>query len=664
MDNKYNKFISTNKVYMVILGVLVIILFTLRHWFVGSIFLIVYFMLIIYNMQSSKAKQHEWKKFIEDFSDNLDKATKSTLVNFPFPLIILGNNGNIRWYNHKINKITNNQNILGKNIEELIDEISIDEIKSGKKNNFKKAKIGSRYFEIYISIIASESSSINSDGFMLVYLYEITETLNLIKYIEENKEGVMLLEIDNVEEVLKSVVDDKKPLLIAEIERTINNYGLSLKAMVKKYSSAKYVFSVQEKYINMEMEKKFNILDEMRELSIGNMLAVTLSIGIGTGGESPESNYKYAVTAKDLALGRGGDQAVVKNNDKMFFFGGKTKEVEKRNKVRSRVIAHALVELINESSSIYLIGHISPDIDCLGAALGLNRAVKLLGKESYIVIENANSQLQSFIDELKIEDEYSRTFVNSSFVEDKKDDMSLFIVVDVHNKGNILNYELIKNSKRIVIIDHHRKSKDFIEGALLSYIEPYASSTSEMVTEMLEYMVEKPTLKVLEADALLAGICLDTKNFSFKTGVRTFESASLLRKLGADTIYVKRFFSNSLDSFIKKAEIIKSATVENNMAIAICPPEINDTVVAAQSADELLNITGIQASFVIVKIEDEILISGRSFGEVNVQLILEELGGGGHMTMAGVRLKEISVEESFEKLKISIDKYIMEGEVK
>jgi c-di-AMP phosphodiesterase-like protein len=389
---------------------------------------------------------------------------------------------------------------------------------------------------------------------------------------------------------------------------------------------------------------------------------VTLSIGIGRGGETPLENENYAVSAKELALGRGGDQAIVKSGEKLLFYGGKTKEVEKRTKVRARVIAHALVDLIKESNKIFIMGHINPDIDCLGAAVGIYRVVRLLGKDCFIIFDPTNNSVKPILEKIKTEEDYQDVFISSRECIENSDENSILILVDVHSRGYVQNINVVDNFKRIVIIDHHRKSADFIEGALLSYIEPYASSTSELVTEMLQYMIDKPKVKVIEAEALLAGIFVDTKNFCFKTGVRTFEAASFLRRLGAETIDVKKFFADDLDNYLKRAEIIRSVKVFNNIAIAICPEEIEDTVLAAQAADELLNITGIQASFVFVKIKEEIFISGRSLGDVNVQLILESLGGGGHMTMAGAKLKYVTVDEALLKLKDAIGKYIREGE--
>ncbi len=497
---------------------------------------------------------------------------------------------------------------------------------------------------------------------LLLYFYDVTDMFNILINMEKNKEGIMLLEVDNLDEVLKSIDVDKKPLIIAEIERHINSFSKSMKAMIKKYEQNKYILSVQNSHIEKQMEKKFDILDIIRDIDTGNKMSPTLSIGVGKGAETPLENYNYALAAKELALGRGGDQSVVKNKDKLSFYGGKTKEVEKRTKVRARVIGHALVNLINESSNIIIMGHINADIDCLGAAIGLHSVINQLDKKSYIILENYNKSSEFLLDKIKEEKGYENTFINSKEALDIMNEESLLIIVDSHSRGYVQNISLVDKFNKIVIIDHHRRATDYIERSILSYIEPYASSTSELVTEMIEYMVEKPNISPIIAEALLAGIYVDTKNFYFKTGVRTFEAASFLKKFGADTIDVKKFFSSDLDTYIKKLEIIKSAHVKNDIAIAVCPENIEDNVLAAQAADELLNISGIQASFVFVTIDNEIYISGRSLGDINVQLILEMLGGGGHMTMAGAKLEKINLKEAVEKLELAIDKYLREGE--
>ncbi|MBU3158962.1 DHH family phosphoesterase [Clostridium frigoris] len=662
MDNKYNYFNVNNKIYMVTMALLISIIFYYGHFQVGFVALGLYAMLVVYNMYNSKIKKNEWKIFIENFSSKLDIATTSTLVKLPFPLIIIGYTGNVLWYNQSVTTMLEGEDLLNKNIRDIIRELNLKQVLEGKKNIFPNIKIKNKCYEIYTNIVDTNENKNVKDKIMLLYFYDITEKTNLIKGINGDRESIMLVEVDNLDDVIKTTEEDKAPMLVAEIERTINSYGQSVNAVVKKYTSNKYVIIVQDKYIEKEIEKKFDILDSVREISNGNKLAVTLSIGVGRGEDTPLKNYEFATSAKELALGRGGDQAVVKKGDKLSFFGGKTKEVEKRTKVRARVIAHALMDLVNESNIIFIMGHKNADPDCLGAAIGLYSVIKSLDKECYIILEGINSGIKSMMDIILEDEKYKNTFITSERFKNVNSSNSLLILVDVHNASHVQNLEIVKEVEKVVIIDHHRKAQDFIQGAVLSYMETYASSTAELVTEMIQYMVDKPTLKHIEAVSLLAGICVDTKNFCFKTGVRTFEAAAFLRRHGADTMDVKKMFSDDLNVFLRRADIIRSAKIKNEIAIAVCPKEVQDTVIAAQAADELLNITGIEASFVIVKIEDEIFISGRSLGKINVQLILETLGGGGHMTMAGTKFTSMELTEVVDKLKEAIEKYLKEDE--
>jgi c-di-AMP phosphodiesterase-like protein len=662
MDNKYNNFSVNNKIYMVTMALLICIIFYYGHNQAGIITLGVYGILVVYNIYNSKVKKSEWKKFIENFSSKLDIATTSTLVKLPFPLIIIGFTGNILWYNQSVITMLEGEDLLNKNIKDIIKELNLKQLLEGKKNIIPNIKIKDNYYEIYSNIVDTNENKNIKDKIMLLYFYDTTEKTNLIKGINGNRESVMLVEVDNLDDVVKTTEEDKAPLLIADIERSINSYGQSVNAVVKKYTSNKYVIIVQDKYIEKEIEKKFDILDNVREISNGNKLAVTLSIGVGRGEDTPLKNFEFATSAKELALGRGGDQVVVKKGDKLAFFGGKTKEVEKRTKVRARVIAHVLMDLVNESNSIFIMGHKNPDADCLGSAIGLYSIIKDLNKECYIILEGVSGGIKSMMDILLEDAEYKNTFITSEKFRSVKNSNSLLILVDVHNESYVQNLEVVKEAEKVVIIDHHRKSQDFIQGAVFSYMEPYASSTAELVTEMIQYMVDKPKLKHIEAVCLLAGICVDTKNFSFKTGVRTFEAAAFLRRHGADTLDVKKMFSDDLNIYLKRADIIRSAEVKNGIAIAVCPKSIEDTILAAQAADELINITGIEASFVIVKIVDEVFISGRSLGKINVQLILETLGGGGHMTMAGTKFDSLKLDEVVVKLNEAIDEYLTEGE--
>ena len=662
MDNKYNNFSVNNKIYMVTMALLICIIFYYEHLEAGMLTLGLYAILVVYNIYNSKVKKSEWKKFIENFSSKLDIATTSTLVKLPFPLLIIGYTGNILWYNQSVTTMLEGEDLLNKNIKDIIKELNLKQVLEGKKNIFPNVKIKNNFYEVYTNIVDTNENKNIKDKIMLLYFYDTTEKTNLIKGINGNRESVMLVEVDNLDDVVKTTDEDKAPLLMADIERAINSYAQSVNAVVKKYTSNKYVIIVQDKYIEKEIEKKFDILDNVREISNGNKLAVTLSIGVGRGEDTPLKNFEFATSAKELALGRGGDQVVVKKGEKLSFFGGKTKEVEKRTKVRARVIAHVVMDLVNESDVIFIMGHKNPDADSLGSAIGLYSVIRNSNKECYIILEGISSGIKSMMDILSEDGDYKNTFITSEKFKSAKKSNNLLILVDVHNESYVQNFEIVKEVEKVVIIDHHRKSQDFIQGAVVSYMEPYASSTAELVTEMIQYMVDKPKLKRIEAVSLLAGICVDTKNFYFKTGVRTFEAAAFLRRHGADSLDVKKMFSDDLNVYLKRADIIRSAKIENEIAIAVCPKTIEDTVLAAQAADELLNITGIEASFVIIKIGDEVFISGRSLGKINVQLILETLGGGGHMTMAGTKFTSLKIEEVVVKLNSAIQKYLKEGE--
>ncbi|WP_346940515.1 DHH family phosphoesterase [uncultured Clostridium sp.] len=649
-----------NKICITILVILLVVFFITGKLIISNILLLIYVALLLYTIFYNSKKDNFSNK-IENITYKVDTIKSTAFSKVPFPTMFLLENGEVIWYNESLALRLENNDIVGKNIKEIIKEFNIKLALEGKKSEYKNVIFRDRIYDIYISIIQDYEINENNN-LMIISFDDITDNINLINQINEAKESVMLIEVDNLDDVIKTTEEGLRPQLIADIDRTINNYANSLKALIRKYSSNKYVLTTKDANIEAEMNKKFDILDIIREVRSGNKLTVTLSIGVGRGGENPAENHEFATIAKDLALGRGGDQCVVKSFEKISFYGGKTKEVEKRTKVRARVIGHALLELINESSNVVIMGHHNPDMDCLGAAIGMYSTIRSLNKECYIVMDEPHDAVQYMLDRLDEDENYKDTFININAVKNIKNDKSLLILVDVHNESYVLSMEVVNYFSRIVIIDHHRKTKDFIQGTMLSYVETYASSTSELITELIQYMVEKPKLREVEAVALLAGICLDTKNFCFKTGVRTFEAAAFLRRLGADTVDVKRIFSEALDIYITRADIIKTAKVKSGIAVAKCPPEISNSVLPAQAADELLNITGIQASFVIAKIEEGTYISGRSLGEINVQVILEYLGGGGHLTMAAARIKDTNQDEAEELLNDAIEKYLRKGE--
>ncbi len=438
-----------------------------------------------------------------------------------------------------------------------------------------------------------------------------------------------------------------------------------MNAMIKRYSKDKYIVLFESKYLENLEAKRFSILDEVREIDVGNKIPVTLSIGIGVNGKTPISLEEDAYACLELALGRGGDQVVIRKKNTFEFYGGKTKAVEKRNRVKARVIAHGFRALIDESSKVIIMGHKSPDMDSFGSALGVYRCVINRGKEAFIVLNEVTEGIQTLHETVKDKGIYQ--LINSAQAVDIVDDNTLIVVVDTHKPSLTECPELIEDNDRIVLIDHHRRSTEFIDKAVLKYMEPYASSTSELVAEIFQYMENKPHIEKEEADALLAGITVDTKNFSIKTGVRTFDAAAYLRRQGADTTRVRQLFQDDLQTFIDKAAIVGTA-IRYTESIAISTSDIQSEsiqLIAAQAADDLLDIKGINTSFVIAKkMDGTVFISGRSLGDINVQVILEMLGGGGHLEIAGAQFKDTNIEAIKEKLIQSIDQYFMEGVTK
>ncbi|KJU71771.1 DHH family phosphoesterase [Clostridium baratii] len=626
-----------------------VIFFSLGYSQIGLLFAIIYFIDNFYQLNNYWKKEENINQFTKDINKAIECNVASTIL----PIALIAESGNIMWHNDIFDELKSGKNFAGENILSIARGLNLKKILESDKDLHQRLKLNGRLYDVY-----SKEIFRNKKRLFLVYFNDISEFIGL----DTTKESIMLIEVDNFNEALDTTDDANKPLVIAEIDREINSYAHRLEAMVKKYENNMYVLSIQDKYIDEEINDNFSILDKISNINKGNKLEITLSIGVGRGGMSPEENHNFAVVAKELSLGRGGDQAVIKSSEGIKIFGGNTKEIEKRTRVRARVVSHALKELIYESSKVYIMGHKNPDMDCFGSSVGMASVIKQLGKPCSIVLDDDTSAIEYYLNELKRDSKYANLVETSEAVKKEMDDEALFIIVDVHNRNYVNNLKLVEQAKRKVIIDHHRRSADIIEDTLLNYIEVYASSTSEMVTEIIQYMVERPNLTELEAEGLLAGIYMDTKGFSFKTGVRTFEAASFLRKSGAETTEVKKMFTDNLTDFIQISDIIKSAEIENQIAIAVCPDTVKDTVIIAKSADELLNISGILASFVLADIDGSIYISARSIGEINVQIVLEALGGGGHMNMAGAKISNEPIEKVVEDLKDAMKKYLRVGE--
>lgn len=597
------------KIYRSLLILIVVIIFTIilyyfRYFYLASTILIVYLAFKEYLNIENEIQNEKMNTLTDEIKANIN----DNISNMSYPIALIDNEGNILWANKRLKEELNLLDLQEQNILSIGRNLDLHKLLKCDKDLGQRVKIKDTFYSIYANNISGENIKYNEAKY-LVYFNEVSNLRDLYS----TRESIMLIEVDNLSEALERTDEANRPMLAAEVEKAINSYSKKLKAMIIKYEYNKYCLSVQDKYINDEINCKFNILDEISNIDRGNKLEVTLSIGIGRGGDNPQENYNNAMTARELALGRGGDQAVIKNNEKITFFGGNTRELEKRTRVRARVIAQALRELIFESSNIFIMGHKNPDMDSLGASIGLWSSIRQLGKNCNIIIDNDITAIDYYMTKLKKDDKYDNLFISSEEAEKNINDKTLLIIVDVHNKGYVNNLDIVERINRKIIIDHHRRSPDIIEGALLNYIEVYASSTSEMVTELIQYMLQKPRIPKIIAEGLLGGIFMDTKGFQFKSGVRTFDAAAFLRSLGADTIEVKKMFTDSLDDYLFISDTIRNAEVHENLAIAVCPSGVNNTVIVARAADELLGISGIDVCFVLCNINDSIIISGRFY---------------------------------------------------
>ena len=497
---------------------------------------------------------------------------------------------------------------------------------------------------------------------LILYFIDETEKCKLQKENRDKKTCVGIIMVDNYEEVMQRIDTEQKAQLMAKVESTIYDWVNETNGILVKEERDKYVYIFEQRNLDKIKEDKFAILDTIKNLVRKDKIQLTLSIAISNDGETDKDVYKSALSAMDVILGRGGDQAVIREEGKYQFFGGKVEEVEKRTKVKARIVAHALEELMSECQKVIIMGHTNPDIDAMGAALGIYRMAVSLKKETYILTDMESSSIKEFL--TNIQEKYKDVLINKETALAKIDNETLLIVVDTHKISYVEEPELLNKTNKIVVIDHHRRSADFIEQSILTFQEVYASSTAELVTELLQYTQTEVELETIEAEGLYAGIMMDTKNFTFKTGVRTFEAAAYLRRCGVDIIKVKKWFQSDLDSYNKIAEVVrKSEVIYDTIAISSYEVQEKDTsLICAKAADELLTIGNITASFVLGTMENKVCISGRSIGDINVQMILEKLGGGGHITLAGAQLEDKSIEEAKQELTEKINEYFSEKE--
>lgn len=615
--------------------------------------------------------QNRILKATMNMSLQVSEVQKDHLVHFDLPHCILDGTGRIMWFNDAFYDMLEDPKLLEKNIHTYFSGISSDQFPSYEEPVEKMISHQDKDYRVVFhkhQLDVNQSALVQdiSDFFYFsLYFYDVTNEHQLMRVNEEQKAVIGYIYVDNYDEVLSSIEDVRRPLLIALIDRNLNKFTTSVNGVLRKMEKDKYFVFFQKKYMEVLEDNKFSILDDIREINIGNDLPVTISVGLGIHEEDLTQSQDYSRVAIDLALGRGGDQAVIKNHDKFSFYGGKTRGVEKHTRVKARIKAYAFKELLTESDNVIIMGHRFQDLDSLGAAMGIYACARMLEKDVHIIIDDVTTAVKALYDRVVESDSFPEDiFISGQKAVEYVNSNTAVVVVDVNRPSYVEYPDLLKFASKLVVFDHHRVSTEYIENPVLSYVEPYASSTCEMVTEILRYITDKVKLDPIEADALFAGISVDTKNFIIKTGVKTFEAAAFLRRNGADVIRVRKFFKNDMETYKARATAVRDASIyREQMAISVSPSDIgNPTLVAAQAADELLNIQGIKASFVCTDINGTVYISARSFDAINVQLIMEKLGGGGHLSVAGAQLTDTSVGEAIEKLKATIDEFLEEGE--
>lgn len=614
--------------------------------------------LLIYLITRYK-KKSRLKKYIENMNISLDEGDFKTLSDFEIPVCITDSKGFVKWCNTVFKNICEKNTVYDLPISDYINVFDINKYEVDEKTADRviyNITFKNRIYCVKGDIIHS-SADADENYYIVMYWYDETEhELLKNRYYSEGFVSAVIY-IDNYDDVMQGTSNADKPRLIALMDETLESIAQEADGILKKYEKDKFLLYIQKRYFDKMKSNSFSFIESFKKILVGNKVAPTLSIGFGINGDSFAQNDTFAYSALDMALGRGGDQVVVKDKEMYSFYGGKSKEIEKRTRVKARVISQAIKEVIQDSEQIIIMGHRYADVDVLGSALGLYAIIKSLGKKTKILLDTYNQTVERFIS--KYADKYTDLFITKPYANELVTSDTLIFVVDTQKYSMVEEPALLDVSKNIVVIDHHRKGTDFIQNALITYHEPFASSASELITEILQY-IDDAELEKSEAEALYAGIFMDTKNFTFKTSVRTFDAASYLKRCGVDTIDVKKLFQTDLNAFVKKWSIIENAKpYHEKVAIATCVKSDGDMqTIVAQAADELLNITNISSSFVVCDMGDRIIISARSFGDINVQLIMEKLGGGGHMTIAGAQLTDTTVNEVITSLKQAIDEYL------
>ncbi|WP_010531294.1 DHH family phosphoesterase [Lentibacillus jeotgali] len=624
------------------------------HWTIGLVLTLLLGASLYFSIYAEKKRRKDTEKYIATLSHRVKRVGEEALLEMPIGIILFDEDYNIEWANPYMNHLTENETLVGKSLNMLSDDLV-----SKVKENDNEIWLDLEGYHFQISIKKNER---------LLYLSDRTVQSDIQSRYVNEKAVIAIIFLDNYEEITQNMDDTLKSQLNSKVTSVLNSWSNDYGIYLKRTSQDRFLAVLTKETLDQLEKSKFDILDEVRELNAEQNIPITLSIGIGVGDSTLPDLGEMAQSSLDLGLGRGGDQVVIKDDaGKVRFYGGRTNPMEKRTRVRARVISHALKDLVQGSDNVIVMGHKSPDMDSIGAAIGILNIVKANNVEGYIVLDpdDVDTGVYRLVEELKEEEELWQHFIEPEESEALVTSRSLIVVVDTHKPSMVANERLLNRAEYKVVIDHHRRAEEFVDDPTLVYMEPYASSTAELVTELLEYQPNNLKLKMLEATALLAGIIVDTKSFTLRTGSRTFDAASYLRSKGADTVLVQRFMKEDLDIYIKRSKLIERAEIYHD-TVAISkgqPGESYGGVLIAQAADTLLTMSGINASFVISERKDgRIGISARSLGDVNVQVIMEKMNGGGHLTNAATQIEDTTIEDSEALLKDILEEYFTGGE--
>ena len=659
MNRKMNKLLQPSfRLYFACL-ILFALLSAAFSWQLALVELGLVACLGLYSRESAYRRRKEINKYLDSYTGTVDSATKDTMINSPLPMVLFRpESDDIIWTNDRFLHLSDQrEHLYDAKLSALIPGFDPRWLMEGKNQCPGEVTYCGRRFLVYGHLVRTGGRG--GGGFLATtYWVDVTELAQIRDQFQATRPVAAVLLLDNYEELLKNLSENERSAIMAEIDSRIENWVANTGGILRRYQRERYLFLFEEQYLAKFVEDKFDILDSVHQVVNPSGMNASLSIGVGMDGDGYKQLLDFANLSIDMALSRGGDQAVIRNRLTFEFYGGRSKETEKRTKVKSRVMANALSSLVSDSSQVFIMGHKFPDNDAMGAAAGVCALCRKNGVPAHIIREPGSTPSQELTDRLMQLPEYHDCFLSAQEALLIADNRSLVVVVDTNRPEQVQALEVLESCNRVAVIDHHRRAATYIEGAALNYHEPYASSASELVTELLQYIIEPNHLLRAEAEALLAGIVLDTKNFTMRTGGRTFEAAAFLRRSGADTAEVKKLFQNDLAGTIAKYSIIQNAKLyRDSIAIAVAEQPVG-RVTAAQAADELLNIIGIDTSFVISPDGERVNISGRSMGDTNVQVILEKLGGGGNAAAAGGQITGQSVEQVAQALAQAIDQYL------